>query len=80
MHAKSCPHTLAESSEPAADPYIEAMRLVVDERLSRRAAADRAGLKCHKTLYNRLERYRAAHGLPPLPDARRGPRASRVSA
>ena len=61
-----------DGQDPLAEKWAVALRMI-GEGSSRRAAAKAVGMNA-MTLWNRLERYRLAHGLPPLPDARCGPR------
>jgi hypothetical protein len=60
------------TSRPPADPWTVALRLIESGATRNRAAVE-SGMN-HATVYNRLRRIQEAHGLPPMPDARKRPR------
>jgi hypothetical protein len=60
------------TSRPPDDPWTVALGLIESGATRNRAAVE-SGMN-HATVYNRLRRIQEAHGLPPIPDARKRPR------
>jgi hypothetical protein len=69
--ASRAPHS-PPTSRPPDDPWTVALRLIESGATRNRAAVE-SGMN-HATVYNRLRRIQEAHGLPPMPDARKRPR------